>query len=282
MIPAIIISCSAVVLALAVWLFLIAPSLSRGLRRETERYKSVRYAHRGLHGSFDGKVAAENSISAFRLAVEHGFGIELDTRVSSDGEVIVFHDDTLDRVTGVSGRPEELTAAELAALSLSGTEDGVPTLREVLNLVDGKVPLLVEIKETGGDHTVAEKTAELLREYRGDYIVESFNPLTLAVIKKLLPGTPRGFLSDKLTAKDEYKSIKYRIVQRFLLDFLARPSFIAMQKSRIGMAPLPVIRGLFKTPTLAWTITSAEEEAAAYEAGFDGVIFEQYIPDQKT
>ena len=275
MIIAIIIT-AAVLLSVAVWLFLIAPKNTT----EMNKYKTVRYAHRGLHGEVGGG-AAENSITAFRLAVEHGYGIELDVRVSSDKEVVIFHDDTLKRVTGKDGRPEELTAKELSELSLLGTGDGVPTLREVLALVDGKVPLLVEIKESGGDHTVTEKCAEILREYKGDYIVESFNPLTLGVVKKLLPNVPRGFLSDKFTVKKKCRALKYRLTQRFLLNFIARPAFIAMEKKRAGMMPLPVLRALFRVPTLAWTITSQEEEDLAYKNGFDGVIFEQYIPGDK-
>ena len=272
MIAAIIISAVVLLLA-AVWLFLIAPKKNP----EMEKYKKVHYAHRGLHGEVGGG-AAENSLTAFRLAVERGYGIELDVHVSSDKEVVVFHDDTLKRVTGKDGRPEDFTAKELSELSLLGTGDGIPTLREVLSLVDGRVPILVEIKETGGDHTVTEKTALLLREYKGDYIVESFNPLTLGVVKKLLPGVPRGFLSDKFTKHKDRRALKYRVTQRCLLNFVARPSFIATEKERSGMFPLPLLRALFRVPTIAWTVMSQEEEDLAYKNGFDGVIFEQYIP----
>lgn len=270
------ISLGILVIAVSVWLFLIAPKSNK----EMNKYKNVKYAHRGLHGEIDGEYAAENSMTAFARAVKCGFGIELDVRLSSDGEVIVFHDGTLDRVAGVSGKPEERTAEELAGLSLSGTSDGVPTLREVLALVDGQVPLLIEIKEDGSDHAVTEALPALLKDYKGDYIIESFNPLTLGVVKKLMPQVPRGFLADKLTKNPDYKKIKYRIVQSFVLNFIARPSFIAMQKNRISMMPLPVIRAIFHTPCLAWTITSAEEEKCAYKAGFDSVIFEQYIPEK--
>ena len=101
------------------------------------------YAHRGLHNA----ERAENSMSAFRAAVEAGFGIELDVRLSKDGRLVVFHDDTLDRVCGREGRVDDFTAEELATFRLSGTEDGIPLFTDVLAVVDGKIPLLVEIKE---------------------------------------------------------------------------------------------------------------------------------------
>ncbi len=266
-----------ILVVLAVWLFLIAPGAKR---REMDNFKTVRYAHRGLHGEMDGVYAAENSLTAFQRAVEGGFGIELDVRASADGKLVVFHDRTLDRVTGVTGKVEEKTAQELRALSLLGTEDGVPTFDEVLRLVDGRVPLLVEIKSDGAGQTAAELTAEAFAGYNGPYIVESFNPLSLGVIKKKLPSAMRGFLSDKLTANPKYRSLKHYVTQRCIFNFIARPTFISANKDRIDLIPLPIIRFLFRTPFIAWTVKSAEEERAAYESGFDGVIFEGYIPDE--
>lgn len=261
---------------LGLWIFLIAPGSARGM----DKFKNVKYAHRGLHGTVDAdSFAAENSLTAFSRAAERGFGIELDVHVTKDGEVVVFHDDTTDRVTGVSGRVCDMTLEELRALRLSGTEDTVPTLREVLDLVGGRVPLLVEIKETGFDHSISEATAPILKDYSGEYIVESFSPLAFGAIKREIPGTPCGFLADKLTEKEEYRSIKYRLIQRFFLNVAARPAFIAMNKDRAKMFPLPLLKCLFGSVTLAWTVRSAEEEAAAYAAGFDGIIFEGYLPE---
>ena len=119
----------------------------------------AQYAHRGLHNA----ERAENSISAFRHSVELGFGIELDVRLSKDGVLVVFHDDTLDRMTGLSGRVIDYTAEELSAMRLAGTEDGIPTFSEVLSLIGGRVPLLVEIKEDASVSEVGLKTAEMLK-----------------------------------------------------------------------------------------------------------------------
>lgn len=267
------------VLLFAVWIFLIAPGTSRGM----EKYKCVRYAHRGLHGEVgEEPFAAENSLTAFSRAVERGFGIELDVHVSRDGEVVVFHDDTLKRVTGKCGRVKDMTLAELRELSLSGTADTIPTLKEVLGLVGGRVPLLIEIKETGFDHSISEATAQILKDYKGEFIVESFSPLAFGAIRREIPGTPCGFLADKLTDNEKFRSFKYRLIQRFLLNAAARPAFIAMNHKRSRMFPLPLIKRVFKTPTLAWTIRSEKEEREAYANGFSGVIFEGYLPtDEK-
>ena len=264
------------ILASAVFLFLTATVKNKKM----DNFKHVKYAHRGLHGDFCGSYSAENSLSAFRKAAELGFGIELDLRLSADGEVIVFHDDTLNRVAGREGRAEELTAEELAELSLLGTGEGVPTFKSVLECVGGRVPLLVEIKSDGKDQSVVAAAYKLLEQYEGAFILESFNPLSLAALKKLDKSIPRGFLCTKHTKNENRRSLKYRVIQRHLLNFLARPSFIAADKNEHKMLPIPIIRFLFRPAFMAWTIKSPEEEKKAYENGFDGVIFEGYIPEK--
>ena len=265
-------------LLLALWLFLIAPGKSCGM----EKFKHVKYAHRGLHGTNeDGAFAAENSLTAFERAASLGFGIELDVRVTKDREVVVFHDGTLDRVTNGTGKVCEHTLAELRKLSLMGTEDTVPTFREVLDLVDGRVPLLVELKEEGMDHTVGELASKMLAEYKGDYIIESFSPLAFGTVRGVLPGAKCGFLVDKHTEYPHGRTFKHRLAQSFMLNVIARPAFIAINEKWPRLFPLPVIRAIFRTPVIAWTVKSEEQEAVAYKNGFDGIIFEGYIPDER-
>ncbi|MBE6536934.1 MAG: glycerophosphodiester phosphodiesterase [Ruminococcaceae bacterium] len=266
----------ALIILICTWLFLISPGDDSGM----EKYKNVKYAHRGLHGTvgYD-EFAAENSLTAFKRAKEHGFGIELDVRATKDGEVVVFHDGTLERVTGSEGKVEDFTLEELQRLKLSGTEDTIPTLKEVLDLIDGAIPLLIELKEEGLDHTISEKTAEALKEYKGDYIVESFNPFAFGAFKKQLPKVSRGFLACKHTSKETHRSFKYRLIQRFFFNFLARPAFIAMHVKTPKLFPMPLIAFIFKTPMIAWTVKSKEEEIEAYKNGFSGIIFEGYMPD---
>ena len=260
-----------VVALLFLWLFLIAPGCSCGM----EEFKSLKYAHRGLHGNVTGEgFAAENSLTAFRRAIEAGYGIEFDVQATKDGVAVVFHDATLTRICGVSGKVKDMTYAELAEFSLSGTEDKIPTLREVLELVSGKVPL----KETGLDHTISEKTAELLRDYNGKFIIESFSPFAFGAIKREFPKAQCGFIADKHTDYEKTRTLIFRLIQRSLLNVVSRPAFISLNKEKPRLFPIPIIKKLFRTPTLAWTIKSEEEEAAAYKNGFSGIIFEGYLP----
>ncbi len=265
-------------LLLLLWLFLIGARSGKALGRLAH----VNYAHRGLHGTVGGygTPAAENSLSAFSRAMEHGFGIELDVRLSKDGVLMVFHDDTLSRVCGVDERVDERTAEQLTEIPLSGTDDTVPTFESVLALVDGRVPLLVELKGESLSTEVADATAKALAQYSGEYIIESFNPLLLGRIKKLMPKAARGFLLCKHTDSPEHRSIKYRLIQRCLLNFIARPHFIAQAKNSPRLFPSPLVSRLFGTARLAWTVRSAEEEAQAYKNGFSSVIFENYLSER--
>lgn len=258
-------------LVIAAFLVLIAP----GKKGDIEKYKNVKFAHRGLH---DGE-RAENSMSAFRAAVDAGFGIELDVRLSADGELVVFHDDTLTRVAKIEGRVDAFTAEELAKMSLSGTGEGVPRFSDVLSMVDGRVPLLVEIKEDAGKNAVSNAVAEIMKEYKGPYIIESFNPLSLGNIKKKLPKATRGFLSQRFLAEPEYRKPLYFALQCLLTNRLSSPAFIAYNHEHANAFALKVIR-LFGTVTYAWTVRSPEEEKQAYRYGFDSVIFENYIPEK--
>lgn len=256
---------------LAVYTVLIAPIPVK----EIKKYRGARFAHRGLHG----EGAAENSMTAFRRAKEMGFGIELDVRLSSDGELVVFHDDTLDRVVGISGRVDEYTADRLAQMRLSGTEEGIPRFSEVLSEIDGAVPLLVEIKEDAGSSAVSTKAAEMLSEYKGDFIVESFNPLSLGNIKKKLPQVPRGILSMNYQreSREKYGKPLYYALRHLLTNRLCSPSFVAYKHTDADGISLRAAR-LMGAVTFAWTVRSAEDEEAAKKHGFDGVIFENYIP----
>ena len=238
----------------------------------------AQYAHRGLHNG----QHAENSISAFRCAVESGYGIELDVRLSKDGTLVVFHDDTLERVCRVEGRVIDFTAEELADMRLCGTEEGIPTLREVLDLVDGRVPILVEIKEDANDSAVSHATAEILRGYRGPLLVESFNPLTLARIKDALPTVARGLLCDHYTKKPEYKKPTYHILQWFLLNFKAKPDFYAYNHQNRTYLPFQLVRMLYKRPTLAWTVKTQLDKEICRECGFTSIIFEDFIPKEEN
>ena len=259
-----------IVVLLALWLFLIAPKN----REEMKKYSSLHYAHRGLHNG----ERAENSMSAFKAAVEGGYGIELDIRLSKDGKLVVFHDDTLDRVCGREGKVIDFTAEELATFKLNGTDDGIPLFSDVLDMVGGRVPLLVEIKEDPGVDAVSLAACEMLKGYKGEFIIESFNPLSLRVVKKQYPEVSRGILSHRYYEYEPFKKPLYFLLQSLLLNFLCRPAFIAYDHRHAKSFALRSVRKLFRAPTLAWTVRSMDEEREAKKNGFDGIIFENYLP----
>ena len=261
---------SVLLLLFLIYVFLVAPKN----KKEMDYYKTKYYAHRGLHNG----ERAENSISAFRAAVEAGYGIELDIRLSKDGKLVVFHDDTLDRVCGREGKVIDFTADELATFSLSGTADGVPLFSDVLSLVNGRVPLLVEIKEDAGVSAVSLAACEMLKGYKGEFIVESFNPLSLKTVRENMPEISRGILSQRYFEYERCRKPLFLALQALLLNFLCRPAFIAYDHRHARAFGRRFVRAFFKAPTLAWTVRSAEEEKVARENGFDGIIFENYTP----
>ncbi len=258
-----------ILLLLGIYLLLIAP----GKKRDINKYVGVKFAHRGLHNS----KRAENSMSAFAAAVKAGYGIELDVRLSSDGVLVVHHDDSLGRVAHGEGLVKEHTAEELTQMKLLKTEDTVPLLCDVLAMVDGRVPLLIEIKEDAGDSSVSEALADMLTCYDGDYIIESFNPLSLRTVRKKLPHATVGILSQRYMEYEPYKKPLYFLLQALLLNRVAAPAFIAYDHHHWSSLSLRIAR-LLGASTLAWTVRSKEEERIAYKHGFDTVIFESFIP----
>lgn len=259
-----------ILVIIGIYLLLIFPVRNKRINE----FVGTRYAHRGLH---DEKIP-ENSLAAFERAVEMGFGIELDVRLSSDGEVVIFHDDTLDRMVGCHGSTKDFTAKELSEMKLLSTEEGIPTLNQVLKLVDGRVPLLIEIKESAMEKDVAPRAATLLRGYRGAYIVESFNPLSLGRFAKINPKVPRGILSQNYLKYPEYRAPLFFLLQFLLLNRFGRPSFVAFHKNHTKKNLSFHLARLMGAATFAWTVKSEEEEKSAFKAGFDTVIFEGYIP----
>lgn len=235
---------------------------------------SWQYAHRGLHD----QECPENSIAAFREAVACGYGIELDVRLTKDGKVVVFHDADLRRLTGADGTVENSTFAELQKLRLSGTDEQIPLFADVLAVVDGRVPILVEIKAQGVHSAdIDSKTMQLLRSYQGKYALQSFSPFSVRWFKKRAPWDPRGQLSSTFRPweKGVPKLIQF-CARHLLLNFLGRPNFISY--CRDGLRA-PVVQRLRRhgLPVIAWTVRSASEAAQAL-ALCDTIIFEGFRP----
>ena len=221
------------------------------------------YAHRGLHG--DG--IPENSLAAFEGACARGFGIELDVQLSRDGEVMVFHDYTLVRMTGVEKKLCELTAAELGALRLADTDEKIPTLREVLSLVDGRVPLLVELKGESGDVSLCPRVAEILADYRGPYCIESFNPLLLRAMRRAMPDVFYGQLYTNLWREkkgNKKRSVLDLLLSVMLFNFWAKPNFIAYNEKYRDELCVRLSTKFYRAPRFVWTVRSKENLQTAH------------------
>ncbi len=220
------------------------------------------YAHRGLHGG----GVPENSLRAFARACEAGYGIELDVQLAADGAVMVFHDYTLSRMTGDGRKLCDLTAAELKELRLSGSEEVIPTFAEVLSLVDGRVPLLVELKGEDLNAALCPKVAELLRDYRGSYCIESFNPLLLRGMRQCLPGAYYGLLYTNVVRDKKKASPLHVLLTVMAFNFLCKPQFIAYNEVDRRALPVRLATGMYRATRFVWTVRSREalEKAHGY------------------
>jgi glycerophosphoryl diester phosphodiesterase len=235
-------------------------------------------AHRGLHNS-SGRV--ENTIAAFEAAIERNFAIECDVMLCADETVIVFHDNRLERMTTATGDVHAYTFNELKQTSLRASNERIPSLHELLEVVDGKVPIIVELKSPWPRKTpLAQKVAEALDGYQGSAAVMSFDPRLLMQMRKYAPHLPRGMVADHFDRDDwpELPTIT-RFGSRHMLGTpFVSPSFIAYNVLSLP-APAPsILRSVFKLPTLAWTVRTPDEYTHALRHA-DQIIFEDYDPD---
>lgn len=224
-------------------------------------------AHRGLWG---GDIV-ENSVTAYKAAADNGYPIEIDLFLTTDNEIVCFHDDTLTRMTGANGKITEKTLAELKTLSLNGTDEKIPTFKEVLNICRNKVPLLIEIKDQENDFIV-DKTVEILKEYDGEFAVQSFNPFYIKRVKKLAPNFTCGILG---THEKERGRITNFVLKHLCFNFMVKPDFISYNKKGLKF----VKNKAKKMPVIAWTITS-EKERNSLPPFVTNFIFENFIPKE--
>ena len=240
-----------------------------------EELRRWNYAHRGLHGG----SLPENSMAAFRAALEGGYGIELDLHLLRDGNLAVIHDSLLKRTTGAEGRIEDLTTEDLKNYSLEGTAETIPTFRQVLELFDGKAPMIVELKPVGGNHAaLAAEACRQLESYSGAYCIESFDPRCLFWLKKHRPQIVRGQLSMNFFRQPEGQPFVIQLLLTcHLLNFLSRPDFIAYKfadRNRLGCF---LCRKLWHIQGVSWTIRTPEDHAQARTEGWLS-IFEGFRP----
>jgi len=225
-------------------------------------------AHRGLHSG--DSLVPENSRAAFRAAADGGHPIELDVHLSADGVVVVFHDDTLERMTGDPRPIAKVTSAELAKLRLLDSDEHVPTLAEVLALVEGRVPLLVEIKQRGEVGALEQAVLAELATYPGEYAIQSFNPFTLAYVREADPRIARGQLSGTFS-KEDLPAWQVFALRNLLLNWTSRPAFVAFELEGLPSWGTSLQRARGR-PLLGWTAEDPESFERA-ERLCDGIIF---------
>lgn len=258
------------------YLLMIRPAGHSGKR--TKSLDGWNYAHRGLY--IPDRRIHENTMEAFEQAVLNGFGIELDIHLTKDGELVVFHDDNLNRMCGVDKIVEEQTAEEIAGLFVGGGDARIPLFRDVLKRVDGKVPLIIEIKAGKNVDLICKKTNELLDSYRGVFCVESFNPYVVYWYARHRPELIRGQLSmNFMKSKGTIPFLQRVAVTYLLMNFLTKPDFIAYRNQDTRNLSYRICRSLFKTTGIVWTIRSKEDFHRAKEQ-HQLVIFENFLPDQ--
>ena len=252
------------------YLYMIAPRMFRKPNRSV--LSGTHYAHRGL---FDNETdAPENSIAAIRKAVEAGYGIEFDVQLSKDDIPVVFHDASLKRMCQVKGKVCEYTLRELRHMKLAKSKEKIPTLEEVLEVVSGKVPLIIEYKMDDMDTKVCELSNVILQEYKGTYCIESFHPFAVRWYKKHRPDVIRGQLSRDFS-KTQQKGIKYWLMTHLLTNFLTRPDFIAYHHKDARKISRRICKCLGAL-SVAWTIKN-EEQYKRSQKWFDLVIFDSFI-----
>lgn len=236
-------------------------------------------AHRGLHDLSGGIV--ENTLEAAAAAVEHGYGIECDVTASADGEAMVFHDDTLDRVADASGPVHGRTAGDLARLRLHHGAGRIATLGDLLTLVAGRVPVVCEIKSAfDGDLRLATRAVEVARSYGGPLAFKSFDPGIVAALRGLAPERPRGIVAEAHYDHPEWAplSTARRHAMANLLHFSeTKPDFISWYVRDLQHAAPFLCRNALGIPVVTWTVRTPEDVALA-ASGADQIVFEGFRP----
>ena len=247
--------------------FLIKP----GKKRDVSLFYGYEYAHRGLHG----RGVPENSKTAFKLAVEEGYGVELDVQMTKDEKLVVFHDPTLKRMCGVDGYLRDYTYDELQEFRLAGTDEKIPLFSEVLDIL-GTTKLVCELKPDNGarNYDFCAKVYDELYTYGGDFCMESFSPFITGWFKKNHPEVIRGQLSCRMKEDSGQIAPVRFLLTNMLFNFISRPDFIAYDFKSIDTWGYRLVKLVFNPFRIAWTPRGPEEIREAKKE-FDTIIFER-------
>ncbi len=262
----------ALLILAAAYLFCLA-----GRRRHPmlSKLRGWKYAHRGLHNA----QRPENSMAAFRAALDHGYGVELDIHLLKDGNLAVFHDGTLQRMAGADVKIEDLTFEQLQTYRLAGTQEQIPLFSEVLDLFAGKAPIIVELKCVDGNHGALCQTAlTLMDQYQGSFCMESFDPRAVRWLKVNRPDICRGQLAENwLKSKVSLPWILKFALTCHLGNFYTRPDFIAYKYADRKVFGTDICRKTLGLQGVSWTLKSQQEFNTAVNEGWIP-IFEGFEP----
>lgn len=235
-----------------------------------------KYAHRGLHA----QGIPENSMAAFRAALENGYGIELDVHLLKDGTLAVMHDSSLKRTAGADVNLPDLTVEELSQYHLEGTEEAIPTFPQVLELFSGKAPLIIELKVDGNNYkALTDAVVKAMEGYEGSYCMESFDPRCVYVLKKDYPHIIRGQLTENYFHTRNVRLpwiLKFALTHQ-MLNFLTQPDFVAYNCRDYKTLSNTLVRKLWGVQGVAWTLRSQNDFDEAVENGWLP-IFEGFRP----
>ena len=224
-------------------------------------------AHRGLHNELYG----ENSMGAYKNAIANGYPIEMDVQLSKDGVALCFHDDSLERVCGKKAYINDLTHEEIKELKILNMQEGIPTFEEFLKEVNGQVPLMIEIKQQRSkEYDIAKKVVDALKDYKGEFVVQSFDPFIMQRVKKYAPHILRGQLGG-VPERGDLSWIKYTVVKKLTFNFLSKPDYINYYLNH-----MPINK---KTPTVCWTVRTEEDLGLARKLNVN-FVFESVNPNE--
>ncbi len=259
------------ILLTGLYIFLIAPRMFK--KPSATPFMNHHYAHRGLFNNETN--APENSLAAFKLAVCNGYGIEFDIQLTKDNIPVVFHDATLKRMCGISGKVRDYTLSELKQLKLADSNETIPALNEAGTDINGQVPLIIEYKLYDTSAKVCELSSHILSSYKGIYCIESFHPLALMWYKKNEPHIMRGQLCMKFWKEPAYKGqLIYLLLSNLVSNVVTRPDFIAYKHSDATNISRRICAKLGAL-SVAWTIKSPKEFDFA-KKHFDLFIFDSF------
>jgi glycerophosphoryl diester phosphodiesterase len=236
-------------------------------------------AHRGLHDRTAARI--ENAPSAALAAIRHGFAIECDVQLTADGDAVVFHDFTLDRLTGTSGAVADRRASELTETTLRDSSDRIPTLAALLDLIGGRVPLICEIKSRfDGDMRLADRVAEIARAHGGPLALKSFDPAVVTHLRRHALPCPLGIVGEAEYTAPEWNALspeRKRDMAEMLHFGETRPDFLSYRVADLPHAVPFLCRTAIGLPVMTWTVRTEEQRHRA-AIWADQMVFEGFVP----